>query len=131
MKILNLTLRSLAPEQELEGAVDLSEDRHRGQLRELLTFEDPPSRHVLLWRAAETVRLLREWNYVPVVAAALIGGPPWYLPYLAAALRREGVTPLHAFAPGETGEAEDGCRGRRPAAFVEWPSQYDVSFFRH
>ncbi|MDE0125226.1 MAG: hypothetical protein OXN97_11680 [Bryobacterales bacterium] len=122
MKILNLTGSELTPEQELGGAVALSEECQRNRIGDLVAFEEPPSRAVLLWRAAEIVRLLREWKYIPVVAAALIGGPPYFTPYLAAALRRQGLTPLHAFRPVREGQK---------AAFVEAPSQYDVSFSRH
>ena len=130
MKILNLTRGSLTPEQELAGAADLRDEEERSRIRDLAAFAEPPGRHVLLWRAAETVRLLRDWGYLPVVAAALIGGPRYFAPYLAAALRRERVTPLCAFRPpagAETGDANPA----RKAVFVEWPSQYDVSFFRN
>ena len=129
MKILNLTPNAATPEQQLEGAVELEEEFERRRIRELLAFADPPGRPVLLWRAAEIVGLLGKWGRLPEADAALIGGPPWFLPYLAAALRREGVTPLHAFAPPDPGEAKDGRSGRK-AVFIEDPSRYDLSFSR-
>ena len=131
MKILNLTRGEITPEQELEGAVELRTGSERSRIRDLAVFADPPSRHVMLWRAAEIVRLLGKWGYVPGMDAAMIGGSPYFLPYLAAALRKEGVTPLHAFArPAAGGEAKDRAPGRRKAVFVEDPSRFDLSFSR-
>ena len=122
MKILNLTRSELTAGQELAGAVGLKDEFQRNTISDLAAFAEPPSRALLQWRAAEIVRLLKEWGYVAKVAAALIGGPPYFLPYLAAALRLQGLTPLHAFRPA--------AEGRR-AAFVEAPSQYDLRFSRH
>ena len=130
MKILNLTQACLTPDQELAGAAELRDEEERSRIRDLATFAEPPNRPQLLWRAAETVRLLREWGYLPVVSAAMIGGTAYFLPYLAAALRRQGVSPLCAFGPSAGAETGDG-RPARKAVFVEWPSQYDVSFSRH
>ena len=122
MKILNLTGSGLTAEQEQEGTVELRDEFQRNRISDLVTFLDPPGRHAMLWRAAEIVRLLGEWKHLAGADAALIGGPPYFLPYLAAALRLKGLTPLHAFRPAAEG---------RKAAFVEAPSQYDLTFSRH
>lgn len=122
MKILNLTRSELTPEQKLEGAVELQDEWQRSKIRELTEFADPPGRHVMLWQAAEIVRLLGAWEHLRDADAALIGGPPYFLPYLAAALRMAKVTPLHAFGPAPEG-------GR--AFFVEDPARFDLTFSRH
>ena len=121
MKILNLAPNELTPEQRQEGAYELEDEWQRNKIRELTTspFTDLPGRHVMLWHAAEIVRLLKAWGQLRDVDAALIGGPPYFLPYLAAALRSAKVTPLHAFD-----QAREGGR----ALFVEDPSRFDLSF---
>ena len=122
MKILNLTRSELSAEQELAGAVGLKDEFQRNRISDLTRFTEPPSRALLQWRAAEIVRLLKKWGYVARVDGGMIDGPPYFLPYLAAALRMKGLTPLHAFRPAAEG---------RKATFVEAPSQYDLTFSRH
>ena len=100
MKIINLTQHAASAEQVSAGVVEPA-DKQRVQ--ELLTFEELPSRQLLEERAMALAALAASAN----ADAAMIGGAPFFMPPLAAALKAQGVRPLYAFSRRESAETTD------------------------
>lgn len=99
MTILNLTQHTASPEQLAAGVVDLAgEERER--LVRALTFDTLPSREEVV-AAAQAVAAL-------AVAAdahsAMIGGAPYLMAPLEAALDEAGIAALYAFSVRESVE---------------------------
>lgn len=78
--IINLTQHLTTPEQQTAGVVDIVSPALRGELLALLTFEDPPTEHELLERAATLAALADKamtfhlFPQMPVRGGAMIGG---------------------------------------------------------
>ena len=94
MKVLNLTQHQSTPEQ---GCIDLQGTALQ-VLKGLLTFETIPTRQEVEDRAAALANLAA----VNVAAAAMIGGAPFLMGPLEAALKLRGITPLYAFSRRES-----------------------------
>lgn len=112
-KIINLTQHPATPEQIAAGVEDL-----RGPalevLREFLTFDALPTRADIEAAAEGIATLAMALEY----EAAMIGGAPWLMAPLEAALRRYGVRPLYAFSRREaTEEAMPDGSVRKVAVF--------------
>ena len=104
--IVNLTQHQATPEQVEAGVIDF--DVHtRKWLGELLTFDEIPSHQDMVSRAREIVRTFvnPEWH-----DKAMIGGAPYFMPFLEKELRTAGVKPVYAFTKRESVEhvVDDG-----------------------
>lgn len=95
-KIINLTQHQATPEQVAQGVIDL-EPADRDQLRALLTFEEIPSKEEIEQRAAAIAALAHL-----DADAAMIGGAPYLMPALSAALKNSLVRPVYAFSKRES-----------------------------
>jgi hypothetical protein len=94
--ILNLTQHQATPEQ-IEAGVSQSQSQ---EIRRLLTFERLPTRREIAERA-EALAEIAEASGEP---AAMIGGAPYLMSELEAALCERGITPLYAFSRRESVE---------------------------
>ena len=101
--ILNLTQHPATPEQIEAGVVDLP-DSVRPALIGWLTFSQLPSREEIEDRA-EALALLAD-SLLPEEGdpAAMIGGAPYLMAPLEAALRNQRIRPLYAFSRRESVE---------------------------
>ena len=93
MGIINLTQHTATADQVAEGVVELPEEFAKA-VRELLTFNELPTREVLVVRAnliAEVAEFLGHKQ-------AMIGGAPYLMPLLEEALKLRGVQPMYAFS---------------------------------
>jgi len=99
-KIVNLTQHPATPEQIAAGVEDLRGPALEA-LRECLTFDALPTRFDIEV-AAEAIATLAATGLE--YEAAMIGGAPWLMAPLEAALRRYGVRPLYAFSRREVAE---------------------------
>lgn len=113
MRILNLTQHPATPEQIGAGVVDLTPEQ-RGVVSRWLTFETPPSRLDIQTRAALLAQAAANDSVgvgeVGHFDAAMIGGAPYLMGPLEAALLAQGINPLYAFSRRESVEtvAADG-----------------------
>lgn len=104
MSILNLTQHQSTPEQ---GVVDLQGEA-LSVLKGLLTFETLPTRQEVLDRAAAIANLAAVTPAAMVgdttttARAAMIGGAPFLMGPLEAALKDRGITPIYAFSVRES-----------------------------
>jgi hypothetical protein len=97
--ILNLTQHKASPEQREDGVVDLPREE-REYLKHYLTFAELPSAEILDRRAQLIVQLIS--GNKP--KQAMIGGAPFFMSVLEAALIGEGIQPLYAFSKRESHE---------------------------
>jgi len=97
---INLTQHAASPAQRDAGVVDLPPG-DQAALRDLLTFEELPSISDMQLRARKITRLIPTG-----VTRAMIGGAPWFLPYLAGVLRnvRPDVTCVMSFSRRESAD---------------------------
>jgi hypothetical protein len=100
--IVNLTQHKAASDQIKDGVFDLS-DKDKERLSELLTFDEPPSPYEIVKRAREVVKLAAHTG----VKEAMIGGAPYLMPALEAALIQCGIKPLYAFTRREIIEGKE------------------------
>ena len=102
--ILNLTQHATTPDQIEFGVVDLPEEQLI-TLRELLTFEDPPTMEEMEYRA-EAIAVLAQ-NYHPEPEAeypeVMIGGAPFFMSTLESVLNTV-FTVLYAFSKRQVKE---------------------------
>lgn len=107
--ILNLTQHPATPEQLAAGVVDLVGD-DLARLKRLLTFED----FLSTGETVERAQLIAEWAglHDPFPERAMIGGAPWLMAPLAAALREHCIQPVFAFSVRDVQEQvhADGIR---------------------
>jgi hypothetical protein len=122
MTVLNLTMHRATPDQVAAGVIDMA-GPDLAALQELLTFDLLPIRQEVEDRARRIAALVPA--HFPV---AMIGGAPWLMPFLAAALSARDVRPFYAFSVRETEEQTqpDGTVRKvavfRHAGFVPaWP----------
>lgn len=110
MKILNLTQHAGTQEQ---GVLEVA-DNLKIELRTLLNFEELPTPADIKSRAQAIAAMAVGYD------AAMIGGAPFLMGALEAALKAVGVQPLYAFSRRESVERT------RPDGSVE-----KVAVFRH
>lgn len=109
--ILNLTQHPATTEQKLAGVMDLQGDA-LALLKELLTFTTLPSKKELQDRAHDVAQLvihneLGEDDNDPIFLQAMIGGAPFFMPFLEKALSENHVTPMYAFSARVSSERID------------------------
>lgn len=98
--ILNLTQHQATAEQAAAGVCDLPADK-RASLAKAMTFASLATIGKDMGAAVSlAVDLAREAG----ATAAMIGGAPFFMPPLEAALRKAGITPLYAFSLRESVE---------------------------
>jgi len=103
MVVLNLTQHPATPEQLADGVVDLQGD-DLATLKERMTFLELPSSEDVYERAQEIARLASRLLRGQPNQAAMVGGAPFLMAPLEAALRVQGVRPLYAFSVRESVE---------------------------
>jgi len=91
MKILNLTQHAPSQEQLAAGVVDPADKQ---EVCSLLTFDSIPSSAEMRDRAERLAAIAKEVG----AAAAMIGGAPFFMSALEAALLEVGVEPVYAFS---------------------------------
>lgn len=105
MAILNLTQHLATPEQIAAGVIDLPAEA-RDTVVALLTFGELPSRDDIGARANDIAQIAalmssaedRDDGSSGFADRAMIGGAPYLMAPLEAALRDVGVTPVYAFS---------------------------------
>jgi len=115
MKILNLTLHKATQQQLDAGLVDLT-GKHKVILDELLNFNYLPSTKDMMVRAYEISEIPDRLGY----SLVMIGGAPFFMPYLEDALRSRVIVPLYSFSTRDSVEEKTQDGGTRK-----------VSVFRH
>lgn len=123
--IINLTQHPASAEQVLAGVVDLPAGQ-RAMLIDALTVEKLPTAQEIAERCANIAVLAvhnslgGDDNDDPHPIQAMIGGAPWMMARLEAALLDQGVEPVYAFSVRESTEttAPDG-------------STHKINVFRH
>lgn len=89
--IINLTQHVASKEQRDAG---VTEPADKAEVERLLTFDVPPSADEMRSRATR----LAEITLAAKAEAAMIGGAPYFMVPLEAALKRAGVRVLFAFS---------------------------------
>lgn len=97
MRILNLTQHVATSEQVAAGVV---EPEDKASIQALLTFEELPTAEQVQAAAAAVAELAAQSG----VAAAMIGGAPFFMRPLEDALRSRYITPLYAFSKREAAD---------------------------
>jgi hypothetical protein len=113
-RIINLTQHTATAEQAAAGVV---EPLDTAAVHRMLTFETCPDRDAIRGRAEALAVVARESG----AKAALVGGAPYLMGPLEAALRAVGIRPLYAFSQ-RAGVVEE----RQPDGSVR-----KVQVFRH
>lgn len=123
-KIINLTQHVATPEQVEAGVIDLPAEQ-RAQLSTLLTFDSLPTGSEIELAAEQIALLCQGAAEGHGATKAMIGGAPWLMATLEAALLEKGIAPVYAFSVRESVEAvqEDGSVRKvnvfRHVGFVE------------
>lgn len=94
--ILNLTQHPATSEQAAAGVVDLPADQ-RATLIDRLTVDALPTAGEIEARCAD-IAMLAALASESHQNAAMIGGAPWMMARLEAALRDQGIDPVYAFS---------------------------------
>lgn len=103
--IVNLTQHAASPDQVAVGVIDMPAG-DRTLLAQWLTFDELPVTGTIGWRA-ECIADVAEMGDAPEPPhAAMIGGAPWLMGPLAAALRSKGIAPVFAFSARESVDVE-------------------------
>ncbi len=95
-KILNLTQHEATSDQKKAGVREVVS---KARVRQLLTFEELPSKKELRYRARELAWIAEAYN--AECDRVMIGGAPYLMPFLERALKRVGMKPVYAFSKRE------------------------------
>jgi hypothetical protein len=119
MIIINCTQHLTTEDQQKDGIVDLPEE-FRCHIQQLLTFDTLPSRQTLANRAElivnELLAYVSQWENIPDLHGkyVMIGGAPFFMPYLHNALVEVGAFPGYAFSQRKSvDEVVDGTVVKR------------------
>lgn len=93
MKIYNMTQHSLLPSQLADGLLEFPDETQR-HMRELMTFEELPEAAEIDRRAEQMAAEAAERG----AEGVMIGGAPYLMPALRAALKARGVRAFYAFS---------------------------------
>jgi len=107
---LNLTQHAASADQIAAGVIDLDPEA-RAAVSALLTFDDCPSATDIAGRAHD-LAVIAAWSDqrtdddtdAVLYDRVMIGGAPWLMAPLAAALKAEGLEPVFAFSRREAVE---------------------------
>lgn len=108
--ILNLTQHNATPEQKAQLVVEPRMTKEK--IRELLTFEEIPTKEEIEARAKELARIAvseasmyaGDTDNEIWITRVMIGGAPYLMGALEKALRECGFTPVYAFSKRESEE---------------------------
>jgi len=92
--ILNLTQHKATQDQLSAGVIDMFPVDQEA-LKALLTFNDMPTHDIMLKRANQIAKFIK--NNFAKFSHAMIGGAPFFMRYLESALRTIDIKPLYAF----------------------------------
>lgn len=113
MKILNLTQHAATHEQLAMGVIDVRPE-WRPALVELLTFDDLPTREEISARAYELTAIFAAYDMSgnddddgEYPRHVMIGGAPFFMSALEAALLDHNIQPVYAFSKRESVEVTD------------------------
>lgn len=98
-RVVNLTQHKTTDDQLAAGVIDLPEEE-RSKLQGLLTFTSRPQGNLIAARAADLADLAVKYG----ATHAMIGGAPFLMAQLEAALKAQGVQPLYSFTQRVTEE---------------------------
>lgn len=101
MKILNITQHKATPEQIVAGVIDLPVFI-QDVLKNALNFNELPDEGALQERANAIAMMAK--SHPSKARKAMIGGAPYLMRPLEAALRDVGIVPLYAFSVRESKE---------------------------
>lgn len=96
--ILNLTQHDATPDQIDAGVRDIKDPAIKDQVRELLTFDNPPTRDEIMARANTLANYAVAYRWFDDDTMIMIGGALWLMAPLARELRTRGLYPLFAFS---------------------------------
>jgi hypothetical protein len=96
MSILNLTQNVATPEQIAQGVIEVPEE-HRKALLELLTFTSLPTEAEITKKAVELAELALACSAYHDFQEVMIGGAPYLMPRLQAALEFRYYEPVYAY----------------------------------
>ena len=91
----------VTPDQLAAGVIELPA-AYKETVRKLITFDQLPTRELILERAAAVAETLAYWWYrenggnSPLTV--MIGGAPWFMGPLERALRNDHIVPVYAFS---------------------------------
>lgn len=107
MFVLNLTQHDATPEQVAQGVYELLPE-DKALLRQLLTFEEPPTASEMLHRARSICAIAE--RYMPDESlesySAMIGGAPFFMSTLETTLFEEcGICAKYSFSQRVSEEA--------------------------
>ena len=91
ISMINLTQHNSTSLQKEQGVF---EPPNKDVVKDLITFEEPPTLSELRTRASKCVDLCRESNALH----AMVAGAPYWLVVLEFYLRLHNITPLHSFS---------------------------------
>ena len=103
MKILNLTQHKATPDQVAAGVIDL-DDVMRATVQNLLTFDELPSLEEVEDRAGELGKVADIECSRIVTRTVMIGGAPYLMSSLEAALSYYDLDAVYAFSMRESVE---------------------------
>jgi len=92
--ILNLTQHDATEEQLKAGVVEPTKE-DKAWVRQLLTFNEIPSKNDIVRRAKELSEVAEEYIECE---KAMIGGAPFLMPSLEYYLKKKGVVPVYSFS---------------------------------
>lgn len=110
MTILNLTQHAPTTEQFAVGVVEPSDKK---AIQSLLTFNSIPTVEEMKARAEKLAAIAVAEN----AAQAMVGGAPYFMATLEAALKAANVQPLYSFTQRETVEVMEGDTVKKTAVF--------------
>jgi len=134
MTTINLTQHPATADQKNAGVEDLPAET-LPRLKELLTFEEPPTLEEMDKRCEgilfDILMNHKVWDDPTGPHEAMIGGAAYFLPVLAETLRQHGFKPVHAFTKRVVEESLD-AEGKRVktsvfkhVGFVDHPFDLD------
>ena len=123
IKIINITQHHATPEQIAAGVVEVKNEPWRDAMLALLTFDNLPSRKEIGDRAYLLAAMISRYDMsdaddddVEYPRYAMIGGAPFFMSELEAALRNYHIVPMYAFSRRESVEEIQGDGSVRKTA---------------
>lgn len=103
MTILNLTQHNPTKEQETLGVVNLPQEL-REEVIKLITFNEIPTKELLEDNAFIVANAVAYYakSFGIDNPTAMIGGAPYFMGHLEAALKAVGIKPVYAFSVRES-----------------------------
>lgn len=103
MRIFNLTQHTMTAEQIGNNEVFRIESVPGDIVNDRLTFNEMPTAEEMAERALELSRIAAQHS----AEAALIGGAPYFMPFIEKALLKLNIIPLYSFSKRESVERKN------------------------